>query len=497
MVSEAFKQNIKEYGREINAKFVFDDMEFSGTDIITAERIFDADFMMTTMQEVNGELNGRYNLKDKSFTFLFGVKPKLETTNQIDKNFSGLEIVGDDLVQTMVVEPNKIYNLRLDVLNTSHKPMTINQFTIPAGGQDFIEDTIVAGGGQTTWELKFTGESLHFVIHDPHFEVDNRFLEHEYINLGTFNVVEHERKVNAQGGGTTTFKAFDNMIKTHEIYSRGNLGITFPLSVGDLVVAIATYTDLTIETAGANLNKVIADDKWTGQEDVTYRNILDEIAQATGSGLTVYNNELRMKVSTSLDSEEINEDDIFSLKLKEEFGPVNVISFKDTDKKTDYKYPSNYAGIPKKDKYELVVEDNQIVKKDYAANLFSEVSAVVYYPFEAETQGFGYLNPLDIVSVVDLDGVAHKSVIMHSTLKIDSDVKETFKALPPILYKDENKVVKPEDRKFNRTQTKVNELSNLNIATMSAKEDVWETIGKLEERIIELERLTEQKEGKH
>lgn len=460
MVSEQFKQNIKEYGREIDAKLVFDDFELNGTDIVKVDKIFDADFMVTTMQEVNGELNGRYNLKDKEFTFLFGVKPKLETTNQIDKDFSGLELVNGDLVQTMVVEPGKIYNFHMDVMNVSHLPITVAGFTLEAGERNFIENTIVAGPEQTTYDFVISGESLHFVVHDPHFELDNRFIPHEYIDLGRFNVVEHERKVDAEGDDTTTFKAFDHMIKTHDTYDVNELGVSFPISVKELVEAIAARCELTLTTAGVNLDKVIANDKWSAFEEVTYRNILDELAQVTGTGMVVYNDHLDMKTFKVLPDEDVNEDDLFSLSLKQEFGPVNVINLKDSEAKTEYRYPSNWETIPKAQRFEIAIEDNRVVKNndaDYAPDLLTELGSFQYYPFEADTQGFGYLMPLDIVNVVDLDNASHKSVIMHSTLKIDSDVKEAFKALPPVMHKNENKVVKPEERKLNRVQTMAHE----------------------------------------
>lgn len=453
MVSEQFKRNIKDYGREIDAKLVFHDFELNGTDIVNVEKIFDADFMVTTMQEVNGELNGRYNLTGKEFTFLFGVKPKLETTNQIDKDFSGLRVVGKDMVQTMAVEPNKIYNFSMDIMNVSHLPITVAGFTLEAGERNFVENTVVAGPEQTTYDFVISGESLHFVVHDPHFELDNRFIPHEYIDLGRFNVVEHERKVDAQGEDTTTFKAFDHMIKTHETYDVTELGVTFPISVGGLVEAIATHSGLTITTAGVNLDKIISNDKWSGFEEVTYRNILDELAQATGTGMVVYNEHLDMKEFNALPKEEVNEDDLFSLSLKQEFGPVNVINLKDSETKTEYRYPSNWETIPKDKRAEIVIEDNQIMKGSsavYAPTLLAELASYKYYPFEADTQGFGYLMPLDVVDVVDLDNTKHKSVVMHSTLKIDSDVKEAFKALPPVMHKTENKVIKPEDRKLNR-----------------------------------------------
>lgn len=488
MVSEAFKQNVKKYGREIDAKFVFDGVVFSGEDIIKAERIFDANFMTTTMQEVNGELNGRYNLKDKSFSFLFGVKPKLETTNQIDKNFSGLRLVGNDLVQTMVVEPGKIYNLRMEVLNTSHKPMTVVGIDLPANEQSFVEDTIVIPAGQTTWDLVISGESLHFVVHDPHFELDNRFIEYEYIDLGRFNVVDHERIVNAEGDDKTTFKAFDHMIRTHDSYNFDELEISFPISIGDFVTAIAARNNLVPHLAGVNLTKTINNDEWTREEGVSYRNVLDDIAQMTGAGITVFNNELNMVEFNKLPQEEINEDDLFSLNLKSEFGPVNIVNLTNTDTKVTYRYPANWETIVKDDRNEIVLEDNQIIQKSDVPTLFTEVSKSKYYPFEADTQGFTYLRPLETVNVIDMDRVSHRSVIMHSTLKIDNDVKESFKALTPVLFKSEKKIIKPEDRKLNRVQSKVNELVSPQPARLMAEPDLIARINALEDRIHALER---------
>ena len=298
---------------------------------------------------------------------------------------------------------------------------------------DFFNTVMVQLEGELQGRFDLTNQMLKV-----EFAVSYNKSEKEWCEIGNFIVQKHTREV-GESFDTTTFTAYDLMLKSHQHYEIEKLDIKYPISVYNLLKSI-TETIIGVElepTKIVNGDLLINEDKWTPISEVLYRDVLDEIAKTCGGTIFISNSKMTVKYfDKAVDLSclpIIDENKNFSLSLKKEYGPVNILSL--TRATADnYIYPETFESIPEDERNEIVFEDIEIMSKDrelYAPGLFETIKGIRYYPFEAKTQGMIYLEPLDMVNVVDMNGVKHLSVVMCSDLKITSGIVEDIETLIP------------------------------------------------------------------
>lgn len=286
---------------------------------------------------------------------------------------------------------------------------------------------------------------------------------YEYINFGEFIVKEHERIVgNTPEFDKTVFKAFDKMILFHKPYDVVELGITYPISVYNLLNSLATSVGLVLDNVSiVNGGLMVDEDKWTDVESVTYRNVLDEIAQVSGSTIIISGNKLKAKyVGSSLI--DLYEENLRKIKIEEKYGGINIFNLTREPQHDNYVYPSDWETIPVEDRVELVFINNQIMDKSrsvFAPDLFNSVNGLEFYPFDADTTGLAFLEPMDAINVIDMNEVDHLSYVMHSRLVISSGLKETLKAVVPMYAKKEYVLVTDVKKERSRTEFLVDKLN--------------------------------------
>lgn len=127
--------------------------------------------------------------------------------------------------------------------------------------------------------------------------------EYEMLNFGNYVVYSSEKQED-----TNTYKiiCYDKLL--YSMKQNEDLGVTYPISINDYLTALANKIGLTV-ASGTFLNSslTIPSELYLGLE-YTYRDILDEIAQATGSIIALnVNDEIEVKYPT-LTSDTIDEE---------------------------------------------------------------------------------------------------------------------------------------------------------------------------------------------
>lgn len=118
---------------------------------------------------------------------------------------------------------------------------------------------------------------------------------YEYLDYGTFIVYEKSYNEDTK---EYEYTCYDNMLYTMKEYE--SIGIEFPLSVRDYIGAIASVCNLVFHNATdtfCNYDKMIETELYL-EQGLTYRDALEELAQATGSLITIENDELCLKQPT-------------------------------------------------------------------------------------------------------------------------------------------------------------------------------------------------------
>ena len=146
--------------------------------------------------------------------------------------------------------------------------------------------------------------------------------EYEMLNYGNYVVYDSKKQED-----TATYKitCYDKLL--YSMKQNEDLGISYPISIKNYLNAIATKIGLTVASGTFyNQDLQIPSELYLGQE-YTYRDILDEIAQATGSIICLNeNDEIFVKYPT-LTNDTIDEDYLKDINVDfgQKYGVINSI----------------------------------------------------------------------------------------------------------------------------------------------------------------------------
>lgn len=164
-------------------------------------------------------------------------------------------------------------------------------------------------------------------------------------------------------------------------------------------------------------------DLWENIEGITYRDIFQQIAQATASTCIIHDDKVYFKPLTDT-GESLTYDNMFKLKLEAIYGEINSVVLGDNI------YMQNEASVETNGLTEVKIENNEIIDKDREnaiTPIFDALNGVSYYPFEATTEGLGWYEIGDNITIVNDLGEEFKTSLFNYSITIDGSVKETLK----------------------------------------------------------------------
>ena len=250
----------------------------------------------------------------------------------------------------------------------------------------------------------------------------------EYIDYGGFKVVEVKQDI---ASGITTAKLYDRMYEGLQKYA---LEPEYPITTFELVGSICTELGWDIAVESFPNDDISITSNIFENSDVSYRDVLNMIAEASGS--IVYFNEddeLDFRQIEDAVLETLTSANLISLKLEPVYGELNSVvlsrqpqedNIADTDDESIATYGTN----------EFKIVNNLIMDTDresYIEAISGELFGIMYYPFEAETEGLGYFEIGDRVKVTDLASTEYEVLIMNISLSMAGGLKETLSAETP------------------------------------------------------------------
>ena len=222
----------------------------------------------------------------------------------------------------------------------------------------------------------------------------------EEANLGLFYVEESTTDFEKN---TTKIKGYDLMGKLAKTpYNSGT--IQFPCTVKELINQLAEHFEFTIDTnldSLPNITYQIPEDLYAKISNCTYRDILGEIAGATATIAVFSGKTLSLRDSKKKpDEDEIwTYDNLKTLKYKPKYGPVNGLVLARTPQEDNIAISDNDS-ITTNGLTEVKLANNEILDDDrrkLITPIFNSIKDFSHYPFEAETTGFGWYKPGDLV----------------------------------------------------------------------------------------------------
>ncbi len=295
----------------------------------------------------------------------------------------------------------------------------------------------------------------------------------EECNLGLFRVYSQASDLDK---GTTTFQAYDPIgIMGKQKYGAGDL--QFESSVSNLVSQLALRFNLSYQPIDlVKGNYVISEDLYAKISEITHRDILAEIAGATASLAMVSGNTLRLRQLGETSLETLTYSNLRKVKLEPKYGPVNSIVLARTPQEDNIAETDNES-VTEHGLTEIKLANNEILdddRQELILPILNAADGLKFYPFEATTEGHGWYEIGDRLTITD--GTNSWDVIVTSiSLTIGSTgIKETLKSVAPTETKTNYALAGNSMKSVFNTEIKVDK-QNQKIENIVSRQDTIES----------------------
>lgn len=226
-----------------------------------------------------------------------------------------------------------------------------------------------------------------------------------YVPMGYFTVDTQPRRLKE-----ISIYALDRMMQ----FDKSVGAITYPLTVAALLRNICSACNVTLYTVPENLpNGTYTISAAPESEDLTYRQLLQWIAQITGTcAYFDWNGNLRLEWYSSTSAATITTADRFTSDLYE--SPIEITGVQVNIGETSY--------LSGEGAYALLIEGNELIQdnpQNVANALSTALTGFTYTPFSCETLPLPHLYPLDRVTFVDSQGVSHSTIITNAAFSLN------------------------------------------------------------------------------
>lgn len=317
------------------------------------------------------------------------------------------------------------------------------------------------------------------------------------IKYGSFCIAEEPEYDAAQN--LTSIIAYDGLYPSMQPYdiSLWKQGITLK----EFLVAILKQCEIPYDADSlslmANADKVITSEKYLDIENdsteaaYTYRDILDEIAKASGVTFA-FKNSLGgdpFKLYAIKPTESgyvIDESNLRSVTIGAKYGPVKGVVLSREPQEDNVYYPSNLSDSQTAVKISNVelVEDssNDEYRKQFAKGIYDNAAGTEYYLYELDSFGIGFLNFGDIFTLKVCertngtigDEKEYKTIFMRTDMTVSQGVKEKSKLeAPQATSTDYSAAESASDKLLKKTMIKVDKQEQRITALVKESDDKY------------------------
>lgn len=317
------------------------------------------------------------------------------------------------------------------------------------------------------------------------------------IGYGGFYIAEAPEYDAAQN--LTSVIAYDELYQSMRPYTASlwQSGIT----VKNYLIAILNKLDINYDANSfnlmANADKVITSEKYLDIENdsteaaYTYRDILDEIAKASGVTFA-FKNSLGgdpFKLYCIKPTESgyvIDESNLRSVTIGAKYGPVMGVVLSREPQEDNVFYPSNLTDSQTAVKISNVeiMEDsgNDAYRETFIQGIYNNVKNTEYYLYELDSFGIGFLNFGDIFTLKVCertggmigDEKEYKTIFMRTDMTVSQGVKEKSKLeAPQATSTDYSAAESASDKLLKKTMIKVDKQEQRITALVKESDDKY------------------------
>lgn len=288
-------------------------------------------------------------------------------------------------------------------------------------------------------------------------KVGNSF---EYMNYGNF-IIRDEPIYNADTQ-SYSYICYDKMLYSMVDYEPMN--IVYPITIRNYINTICTHLGLTFKNINdtfANYDKEIKNELYLDTEGksigYTFRDVLDELAQVTASTICINEetDELEIRYITetndSIDEEFLKSENV---KIKEKYGPVNVIVLSRAEADNIY-----YPNVIPENPCEIKIINNQIMnwedRDTYMPDIYEKLNGLEYYINDFSSIGILWYELCDMYTI-NIGEDSYKCVLLNDEINVQQGLEELiYTNMPDESVTDYHKA-DTSDKKLKQTIFQVN-----------------------------------------
>lgn len=306
-------------------------------------------------------------------------------------------------------------------------------------------------------------------------KINNSF---EYLDFGSFLITEITYSVEKN---TTSIVGYDKMINSMENYE--TLNIQYPINLYDYTLALCSACNITLgnNTLPAMNTWPVSRDLWEMIDGVTYRDIIVQIAQITGSTAIISNDDKLYFKPITETNEELTYSNMLKLKLNPKYGPINSVILARSPQE-DNIYMQDSESIEDYGLTEWRIENNEFVDKDRETalpDIFNLLNGIEYYPFEVDTEGLGWYEIADAISITNNSGTTYDTAIFNYSITIDGGIKESFKTVAETKTQTQYQYATKIEKRIKNTEIITNKQDGEIKALTNTTENLRDTVGNM------------------
>lgn len=473
-VSNDFKNAMKSPVKELQAYITGDVDIKSEDDLISFKISCDAGMCKTAMRKLEAKYTGEYNLLGQEVHVGYGVRLSDGTFEYLDygsflvteisyvKDTGITTIVGyDKMVKSMV--PYEVLDVEYPVKLIDYTKQLCNACNLELANDifgdsliDFSKASNYASYSPYNFENDiFTLSSTNSSYTNVSYDFTELFKKNKGKTL-CFNFESADISNATNPTVQLIIKKNDNTTSYNQLVtpSLRKLSYVIPKDVSDIIqvrCGIWSNNSSTAKASSIIISKPILyigeqdnppsyrpyntmndypvnQELWENIDGITYRDIFQQIAQATGTTCIIKEDKVYFKCLNDT-NESLTYDNMFKLKLEEKYGEINSVVLSRTPQE-DNIYMRDEESIRDNGLTEFKIENNEIIDKDRdnaMTPIYEALKGISYYPFETTTEGLGWYEIGDKLDIVNDLGDVFNTALFNYSITIDGSIKETLK----------------------------------------------------------------------
>lgn len=272
--------------------------------------------------------------------------------------------------------------------------------------------------------------------------VNNKF---EYVDMGEYYIKDVEDNKNKEELVVT---GYDKMLNFMIPFKQNDLKLTYPCKMGQLVSRMGEVCGVEVYSTDFYNSDLIVDEDFFTIQELTYRDVLEKVAQATLTTIFIKENKLYLcKIGESVQT--LDTSFLSNLVIGEKFGPVNALvlgrgSVEDNIESVDQQ------SINVNGRCEIRFDENEFIdskREEVIDGMLQQINGLEYYTIEASNLGILWLDPCDVIIAKDREESEYKTIYLKASVTINTGIEGEMEANIPEETTTEYKVTTKEEKK--------------------------------------------------